>query len=68
MRWFDCSWMENGKKSGVKYDEKLYEEALPLLKVQMKALIARDLWEMNEYFRIINETNESVAKAIELLQ
>lgn len=60
--------VENGKKSGVKYDEKLYEEALPLLKVQMKALIARDLWEMNEYFRIINETNESVAKAIELLQ
>jgi carboxyl-terminal processing protease len=34
----------------------------------MKALIARDLWEMNEYFRIMNEKNESVMKAVELLQ
>ena len=59
---------ENGKKDGVKYDEVLYTEALPTLKIQMKALIARDLWEMNEYFRIMNEKNESVMKAVELLQ
>ena len=60
--------IENGKKAGVKYDEALYTDALPLLKVQMKALIARDLWEMNEYFRIMNEEDASVMKAVELLQ
>lgn len=60
--------IENGNKAGVKYDEALYTDALPLLKVQMKALIARDLWDMNEYFRIMNEDNESVTKAVELLQ
>ena len=60
--------VENGKKDGVKYDEVLYTEAIPMLKVQMKALIARDLWEMNEYFRIINEEDTSVMKAVELLQ
>ena len=60
--------VENGNKDGVKYDEALYTEALPQLKLQMKALIARDLWEMNEYYRIMNEENESVQKAVELLQ
>lgn len=59
--------VESGNKAGVKYDQTLYDEALPMLKVQIKALIARDLWEMNEYFRVINETNESVVKAVELL-
>ena len=49
-------------------DEVLYTEALPQLKLQMKALIARDLWEMNEYFRIMNEEDASVMKAVELLQ
>ena len=33
----------------------------------MKALIARDLWEMSEYFQVVNEMNHSVQKAIELL-
>ena len=60
--------VENGEKADVKYDEKLYDEALPQLKLQMKALIARDLWEMNEYFRIMNEEDESVKKALELLK
>ena len=60
--------VESGEKSGVKYDEALYQEALPMLKCQLKALIARDLWEMNEYFRVMNETNESVMKAVELLE
>lgn len=60
--------VENGKKAGIKFNEAQYEEALPLLKTQIKALIARDLWEMNEYFRIMNTTNESVTKAVELLQ
>ncbi len=59
--------VENGRKSGVEYDEALYTEALPAIKIQLKALIARDLWEMNEYYRVMNETEESVQKAIELL-
>lgn len=33
----------------------------------MKALVARDLWDMSEYFSIIYENDEVVKKAIELL-
>ena len=40
---------------------------LPYLRTQLKALVARDLWDMNEYFQVMNETNDIVKKAIEVL-
>ncbi len=57
-----------GKEAGVEYNEEQYQRALPLLKLQMKALIARDLWDMNEYYHVINQANESVKKALQLLE
>jgi carboxyl-terminal processing protease len=33
----------------------------------MKALIARDLWEMSEYFSVFNESSEIVKKALEVI-
>ena len=49
------------------FNEEQYQKALPLIKTQLKALIARDLWDMTEYFRVMNTTNESVQKALEIL-
>ena len=57
-----------GRQMGVDYNEEEYRKALPLLKLQMKALIARDLWDMNEYYHVINDANESIRKALELLE
>ncbi len=57
-----------GKEMGVEYNEEEYQKALPLLRLQMKALIARDLWDMNEYYHVINDANESIRKALELLE
>lgn len=54
-------------KEQVKFDEAQYNRSLPLIKTQLKALIARDLWDMNEYFRVMNATNESVLQALEVL-
>lgn len=42
------------------------ERTLPMLRLQLKALIARDIWDMNEYYRIMNEKNHIVAKAVEI--
>ena len=39
------------------------EKTLPKLSMQLKALVARDLWDMSEYFAIINEESEIVRKA-----
>lgn len=51
----------------IEFNEEQYAKALPLIKAQLKALIARDLWDMNEYFQVINGTNESIIQALELL-
>lgn len=57
-----------GEKLGVKpKDEAEREATLPMLRLQLKALVARDLWDMNEYFAIINESNDIILKALELL-
>lgn len=50
------------------FNKEQYTKSLLLIKNQMKALIARDLWDTNEYFHVINDTNESVIKALEILQ
>jgi carboxyl-terminal processing protease len=34
----------------------------------LKALVARDLWDMSEYFSIFNERNAIVLKALEMIQ
>ena len=57
-----------GKNTGAVYNEEQYQVSLPLIKTQLKALIARDLWDMNEYFRVINELSDSMQKAVELLE
>lgn len=43
-------------------------QTLPYLRLQLKALVARDLWGMDEYFAIINETNDLLRKALELIK
>jgi carboxyl-terminal processing protease len=60
--------VELGKTLGVPYKEEQYRISLPLIKVQIKALIARDLWDMNEYFQVVNALNGSFVKAVELLE
>lgn len=51
----------------VKFDEAQYERSLPLIKTQLKALIARDLWDMNEYFRVMNTVDETVQQGLRVL-
>ena len=38
------------------------------LAVQVKALVARDLWDMSEYYSVFNETSDIVTEAVEQLQ
>ena len=60
--------LAEAEKAGVKYDEALYQASLPLLKIQLKALIARDLWDMSQFYEIYNHTSETVAKGLEIIQ
>ena len=58
-----------GEKLKIKpQDSAELEKTMPYLKLQLKALVARDLWDMSEYFSIFNEDSDVVKKALELLQ
>lgn len=60
---------ENAAKEKVTpKDDAEREETIPQVKRMLKALIARDLWDMSEYFQIIYKDNEMVTKAVELLE
>lgn len=57
-----------GEKQKVKpKDEAELEKTLPYLRLQLKALIARDLWDMSEYFSVFNESSAIVKKALEVI-
>lgn len=56
------------EKEKIVVDAAQFEKSKPLIRLQMKALIARDLWEMNEYYQIMDAENESLQKAVQILQ
>ena len=49
-------------------DEAELEKTIPYLRLQMKSLIARDIWDMSEYFSVFNESSAIVKKALEVIQ
>ena len=61
--------VKDGQKQNIKpLDDDELQRTMPLLRQQLKALIARDLWDMSEYYCVMNETSEIVQKAIDLLE
>lgn len=57
-----------GEKEGVKKDTISYPVMIPEMKIQIKAFIARDLWELNDTFKILNRRNLIYNRAIEVLK
>jgi carboxyl-terminal processing protease len=53
-----------GEKKGVPLDSAGYATSKPLIKSQLRALIARDLWNIDAYWQIINEQNEFYTTAV----
>jgi carboxyl-terminal processing protease len=54
-------------KEKITYTDEILKKSLPLINLQLKALIARDIWSMTEYYRIMDGENEALQKAIEIL-
>ena len=49
-------------------DREEFKIAKSLVALQIKGLIARDIWDMSEYLQIINEDNETIKKALEIIE
>ena len=56
--------LEHAKKAGVEYNDSTLAATMPKLSIHMKALIARHLWDINEYFQVINLDNAIYQRAI----
>ncbi len=63
----DSIFAEGEKQKVLPKDDEERQRTLPYLRQQLKALVARDLWDMDEYFAIMNETNDAVRRALELM-
>lgn len=59
--------IDDAEKEGVKKEEKSVEFARPLMKKQIKALVARDLFSTSHYFQVMNGEDETIKKAVEVL-
>jgi carboxyl-terminal processing protease len=56
-----------GEKNKVKFDQAQYNTSAPEMLKVMKGLVARDLWDMNEYFMIVNKSDAAIMKALSII-
>ena len=61
--------LKEGEKLNVKpKDDAELQQTMPLLRLQLKALVARDIWDMSEYYSIFNESSDIVKRALQLFE
>lgn len=54
-------------KEGLDFNQEEFELSKNRIALIMKAYIARDLWSTSEFYQIINQENENLLKAVEVL-
>ncbi len=60
--------VENGEKEGIEKDEESLQFTLDEMKKEIKALIARDLFERGDFYRIYYNDDEGILKALEVIR
>ena len=61
--------VSDGKKQKIEPKDKAeLDRTMPYLKAQLKALIARDVWDMSEYFQVMNQWNSIVTRGVEVIK
>lgn len=61
------SFIRKGEDAGVKFDENQYRHSEEEILMVLKALVASNIWQTNEYFRIINEKDAVIDKALQII-
>lgn len=56
-----------GEKDGVKFNDEQYAKSREYMRVILKALLARDLFETSSYFRVVNEINPIYREAMNII-
>jgi carboxyl-terminal processing protease len=59
---------ERAEKEGVAFDEQGWQTSGELIKLQVKALIARTIWDISSFYEIMSELDEEFRRAVDLLE
>ena len=62
-----ADFVKKGEDAGLKYNEDQFSTSKDEIIKIMKALIASNLWKTNEYFRILNEDDKVIEKALQIV-
>ena len=62
------NFIKAGEQAGVQKDSLGMALSGTMIKLHLKALIARNLWDTSAYMQVINDINHALQKAIEAIQ
>jgi carboxyl-terminal processing protease len=62
-----AEFIKKAEGSGLKYDDAQFSISKEEILKVMKALVASNLWKINEYFRILNEDDIVIEKALQII-
>jgi carboxyl-terminal processing protease len=54
-------------KQGVKKNDEQYKLSEDFIKIQIKALLAQKLWDTNAFYKVINQGDEEIQKAVKVI-
>lgn len=55
------------EEEGVEWNDEQFQRSEPMIKLQLKALIARNEWSQAEYYRVVMKEDKVIKKAVEIL-
>jgi len=58
---------EAGEKNKVMFDQAQYDISAEEMQKVMKGLVARDMWDMNEYYRVVNKGDNAIIRAMSVM-
>jgi len=65
---FYQNFIDYAVKNGVKYDERGVRISERIIRLQLKALIARQIWKNDGFYPVIQEQDKAISKALELME
>lgn len=57
-----------GEKEGIEKDEESLAHTMNTIKKEIKALIARDVYSINDYYKILFQDDEAILKALDIIK
>ncbi|HBQ83216.1 MAG: peptidase S41 [Bacteroidetes bacterium GWE2_41_25] len=61
------TFIDKGEAEGIKYDEVQYNISKDEILLILKGLIATNLWQISEYYQIVNQNDKVIAKALQVI-